>query len=399
MSRNDGADGTAADAFAPDAQYTPLLASPRTWVDQLQVPPHSSELFKNQRLALVKNQPAEHARVAYLRMLATILSGYAFHCGVSNRQSAHGADKRYFDECRMRTQLGTHQNKNQLSPYAVSMAGIVRMWSMADLVERVSHEGLNGSYAETGVWEGGMSIFTTAAMQLHGLEARPVYVCDSFFGLPKPRSTSLRPDEKVYFYQKYLRAEARQVLANFQRFGVPHKQVVPVPGFFKDSMPGFSNALAGRGEVLALLRLDGDMYDSTVDVLYNLYERVEVGGYVIIDDFGWTPNPSFGARDAVLDFRALHGIEDASHTMHPIDKNGAWFQKTRQVSVRRELYLRSLNVTDVGRGGQKLLRPAGFFSNNKTVMMRLLSKWEAALPRTEFKTWQMRSELKVDESA
>ena len=51
-----------------------------------------------------------------------------------------------------------------------------------------------------------------------------------------------------------------------------------VPGYFVDSLPGLRTALKGRGETLAILRMDGDMYDSTMDILYNLYDLVSVGG-------------------------------------------------------------------------------------------------------------------------
>ena len=86
-----------------------------------------------------------------------------------------------------------------------------------------------------------------------------------------------------------------------------------------------------RGERLALLRLDGDMYDSTIDIFYNLYDLVEVGGFIIVDDFGWHEDlmESWGAKDAVLDFRAVHGIEDDAHIFHNIDDAGAWFRKAR----------------------------------------------------------------------
>jgi len=49
------------------------------------------------------------------------------------------------------------------------------------------------------------------------------------------------------------------------------------------SLPPLREELLRRGERLAILRMDGDMYDSTADILYNLYELVEVGGFVVID--------------------------------------------------------------------------------------------------------------------
>ena len=149
--------------------------------------------------------------------------------------------------------------------------------------------------------------------------------------------------DAVYSKQKLGVGGASVVLENFERYGVVAAQVVPVAGYFVNSMPPFRKALLERGERLAILRLDGDMYSSTVDVLYALYDLVQVGGYIIIDDFGRTPAISFGARDAIMDFRALHGIEDDLHAIRNIDGTGAWFHKVREVNLRRDMYEQSLN--------------------------------------------------------
>ena len=132
-----------------------------------------------------------------------------------------------------------------------------------------------------------------------------------------------------------------------------------VKGFYVHSMPPFRAELQQRGERLAILRLDGDIYDSTVDVLYNLYDLVEVGGFVVIDDFGWGGDKHvYGARDATLDFRYVHGIEDDDHVLHRIDDNGAWFRKARHVTLQRERYLHSLDASSK-REATQWLRPAG----------------------------------------
>jgi hypothetical protein len=73
-------------------------------------------------------------------------------------------------------------------------------------------------------------------------------------------------------------------------------------GWFKDTLP-----VAPIGK-LAVLRLDGDYYDSTMDGLTNLYDKLSVGGYAIIDDYG---EDSFTyCRRAVDEFRKLRGIEE-----------------------------------------------------------------------------------------
>ena len=146
-----------------------------------------------------------------------------------------------------------------------------------------------------------------------------------------------------------------------------------VPGYFVDSLPGLRAELKGRGERLALLRLDGDMYDSTIDILYNLYDLVEVGGFIIVDDFGWHEDlmESWGAKDAVLDFRAVHGIEDDAHIFHNIDDAGAWFRKARNVEIRHHQYKRG--VKD---GNYSALRPMPLLTAKDYA--RLRHKWDRA---------------------
>ena len=71
-----------------------------------------------------------------------------------------------------------------------------------------------------------------------------------------------------------------------------------VKGFFNVSM----RALRPQVGALAIMRLDGDMYQSTVDVLYNFYDKLSIGGYVIIDDWG------LPAEAASRDFLRVHGV-------------------------------------------------------------------------------------------
>ena len=65
------------------------------------------------------------------------------------------------------------------------------------------------------------------------------------------------------------------------------------------------------------------MYESTVDVLYNLYDKLAIGGYVIIDDwFG------FPARTACEDFFEVESAWDiprnysSGQVCHLLGKNG-----------------------------------------------------------------------------
>jgi O-methyltransferase len=72
-----------------------------------------------------------------------------------------------------------------------------------------------------------------------------------------------------------------------------------------------------------VLRLDGDMYESTIVPLEALYDKVPVGGYVIVDDYFAVPTGAGRATDA---FRSEHGVEDE---LIRIDWAGAYWKRGR----------------------------------------------------------------------
>jgi O-methyltransferase/8-demethyl-8-(2,3-dimethoxy-alpha-L-rhamnosyl)tetracenomycin-C 4'-O-methyltransferase len=68
------------------------------------------------------------------------------------------------------------------------------------------------------------------------------------------------------------------------------------------------------------VRLDGDLYESTMDGLTNLYPGLSIGGFMIIDDYGWD-----NCRQAVEDYREEHAIEEP---IERIDWVGAYWRRS-----------------------------------------------------------------------
>src|SRR5262249_15712841 len=97
----------------------------------------------------------------------------------------------------------------------------------------------------------------------------------------------------------YLAVPLDEVQRNFQKYGMLDSQVEFVRGWFKDTLPTIPVTQ------LAILRLDGDMYESTTQCLQSLYDPVSPTGFVIIAGFGLSP-----CRLAVEEFRDRHGITD-----------------------------------------------------------------------------------------
>lgn len=198
---------------------------------------------------------------------------------------------------------------------AHTMIGVRRLEHVRELGQRVIDEAVPGHFIETGVWRGGCCILMRGLLAANGVMDRQVYVADSFAGLPPPRPERFPQDEglNLHLYPE-LAVSLDEVKGNFARYGLLDDQVVFVQGLFQDSLPALE---AGP---FALMRLDGDLYESTYAALDALYPKLSPGGFVILDDFQLIA----ACRQAVLDYRARHHIEAV---IHKPDWNSAWWQK------------------------------------------------------------------------
>lgn len=200
---------------------------------------------------------------------------------------------------------------------AESMIGLARMDNIQHCVETVLAEGVPGDLIETGVWRGGACIFMRAILKAHGDTTRKVWLADSFEGLPKPNAAAFPADEgDRLFTQTGLAVGVEQVRHNFERYELLDDQVEFLVGWFKDTLP-----TAPLGD-LAVIRLDGDMYESTIQAIEVLYPKLSSGGFCIIDDFGSHVSQ---AQQAVHDYRQQHGITDE---IVRIDEFGAYWRKS-----------------------------------------------------------------------
>jgi O-methyltransferase len=198
---------------------------------------------------------------------------------------------------------------------AHSMIGIRRMDNLRECVEAVLADEVPGDLIETGVWRGGACIFMRGVLAAHGVTDRAVWVADSFAGLPPPNAARYAADiEDRHHTFGALKVSMAEVRENFRRFGLLDDQVRFLRGWFKDTLP---SAAIDR---LAVLRLDGDMYESTIDVLDALYDRLSDGGFCIVDDYGAVE----GCRRAVTDFRIAHGIVEP---LVEVDWTGVYWRK------------------------------------------------------------------------
>jgi len=204
---------------------------------------------------------------------------------------------------------------------AVSLLPKVRFKNIEDLVFQVVDDKIDGDLIETGVWRGGAVIYMRALLKTLNITNRNVWVADSFEGLPTPdkekNPLEAETSEVIKLMYQNFEAGLEEVKNNFQRFDLLDEQVKWLKGWFKDILP------SAPIERLALIRLDGDYYDSTIDSLANLYDKLSVGGFVIVDDYGedtWTD-----CRRAIHDFRSSKNIMDP---IVPVDSVCVYWRKT-----------------------------------------------------------------------
>lgn len=187
-------------------------------------------------------------------------------------------------------------------PGAETMVGPLGLENIRECVEDVLARSVPGDLIEAGVWRGGATVFMRAVLQAHGDSTRAVWVADSFRGLPTAAESGYEADvgEDHWAAQRgWFDIPLESVKRTFERYGLLDERVRFLAGWFAETLP------AAPIEELALIRLDADMYGSTMDALTSLYPKLSVGGYVIVDDYWLQP-----CRAAVDDFRRQHAIDD-----------------------------------------------------------------------------------------
>ena len=203
-------------------------------------------------------------------------------------------------------------------PDAETMIGLRRLDNIQACLTDVLAQDVPGDLIETGVWRGGATIFMRGILKAYGDGERVVWVADSFRGLPHPGTSGRPEDEGDSFWRNpHLAVSVDEVRENFLRYDLLDKRVRFLQGWFEETLP------TAPIEGLALLRLDGDMYSSTMVALESLYPKVSVGGYVLVDDYG---GGARGCAQAVDEFRAREGI---SEPLVSVDWNGAYWQRLR----------------------------------------------------------------------
>lgn len=191
----------------------------------------------------------------------------------------------------------------QVAPFTMTSPG--RLIALVDAVRYIVDNGIQGDFAECGVWRGGSMMAAALTLARVGDRSRSLYLFDTFEGMTEPTAVDVAHDGRsaqdmmastqrkqgrgVWSY-----ATLEDVQQNMRSTGYPAERVHYVRGKVEDTIP------ARAPEKLALLRLDTDWYESTKHELEHLYPRLSADGVLIIDDYGhWE-----GARRAADEYFA-----------------------------------------------------------------------------------------------
>jgi O-methyltransferase len=208
-----------------------------------------------------------------------------------------------------------HHLRNYLE-FPHSMIGRKRMDNLQYCIETVLEKNIPGDLIETGVWRGGATIFMRGMLSAYNINDRNVWVADSFEGLPP---ASLKEDEGINLTDEVypvLSVSLDNVKELFSRYDLLDEQVKFLKGWFKDTL------MVAPIKELSILRLDGDLYESTMDALNALYDKVSIGGFIIVDDY----NALKVCKMAIQRFRQDKKIHDE---LIPIDDSSVYWVKSK----------------------------------------------------------------------
>lgn len=209
-----------------------------------------------------------------------------------------------------------------------TMTSFERLATLWQQVRYLDRHTVRGALVECGTWRGGaVGMMALAHIRSGGQPTRHLHLFDSFEGMPEPTAAD-GPRASRYSRGRTSGAlegigaceapleDNRALLED--RIGYPSGLLAYHVGWFQDTVPASAAAIGP----IALLRLDGDWYESTAVCLTHLYPLVVAGGVVVVDDYGhWE-----GCRKAVDEFLADH---DEPILLSHIDYTGRYWIKPR----------------------------------------------------------------------
>jgi len=207
----------------------------------------------------------------------------------------------------------------------VTHRNVLQVINLEETIQYVASKGIDGAFVKCGTFTGGASAFALRSILRNEKLPRPYWGFDSFEGMPEPSSRDESDAVSWYGTEKKSGrlvgsdvnlADYDDCLRYLKNTGYPSDQIHLVKGWFQDTLKECRDRI-GR---IAILRVDGDFYESTKITLESLFDGVVSGGMIIIDDYG----TFLGCRKAVDEFLQSRGI---SPFLHYVDVGIRFFIK------------------------------------------------------------------------
>lgn len=193
-----------------------------------------------------------------------------------------------------------------------TMVKVSLLFAYYDLVKQIATNKVNGAVVECGVWNGGAAAIMAMSM-LDAGENRPIWLFDSFEGVPEPTEKD-EQNEKTHYFKGWLTGSERKVNKVLQKMGVSEEDIHIRRGWFKDTFP------QNQIDQIAVLHIDADWYEPVKLCLEKFYPYMSPGGIVILNDY----NHWLGCNKAVKEFLEANNLDVQ---VHPIASVGAYFRK------------------------------------------------------------------------
>lgn len=193
-------------------------------------------------------------------------------------------------------------------PYATalrySMVGLPRLKNLVRLVRTLDNDDIAGDVVECGTCNGGSGALLAHAAQA-GVVSRHTWLLDSFEGLPP---ATAKDGAEAREWTGFCRGSTSRVRRALRELEVDERAVTLVPGWFSETLGTLTV------DRIALLHIDADWYESVLEVLDALFDRVPPGGFIVFDDYDYWA----GCRAAWQDFRSKRRLKWGD----PVDVDG-----------------------------------------------------------------------------
>jgi O-methyltransferase len=203
---------------------------------------------------------------------------------------------------------------NKVRPF--TMVAPARLGALYKLSKEIDRRGIAGDIVECGTRNGG-----SAAVMGYASEGSPatrrMWLFDSFEGLPQPTDED---GEEARGGEGAFAGTVENVRRVLAALGIRDNRVQIVKGWFHETL---ASAPVKR---IGLLHIDADWYLSVKQCLDEFYDRVEPGGFIVLDDYGsWE-----GCRKAVEEFFLARGLDVV---LVQVDNHGRYFEKPQMDSA------------------------------------------------------------------